>query len=89
MLANNAKILQTKRYSPDSVITDYVITITWHLYFLLVPIVFRCTNIYTAFSALMLLVGGRKGIQPVKKLSGEVLAWLSLWSKVQTCIWPS
>ena len=24
-----------------------------------------------------------------KKLSGGVLAWLSVWSKVQTCIWPS
>jgi len=34
-------------------------------------------------------LGGRKGIRPVKKLSGGVLAWLSLWSKVQTCIWPS
>ena len=33
--------------------------------------------------------GGRKGIQPVKNLSGGVLAWLSVWSKVQTCIWPS
>ena len=32
--------------------------------------------------------GGRKGIQPVKKLSGEVLVWLSVWSEVQTCIWP-
>ena len=34
-------------------------------------------------------LGGRKGIRPVKKLSGEVLAWLSVWSKVQTCIRPS
>ena len=34
-------------------------------------------------------LGGRKGIRPVKKLSGRVLAWLSVWSKVQTCIWPS
>jgi len=32
---------------------------------------------------------GRKGIRPVKKLSGGVLAWLSVWSEVQTCIWPS
>jgi len=31
----------------------------------------------------------RKGIRPVKKLSGEVLAWLFVWSEVQTCIWPS
>jgi len=34
-------------------------------------------------------LGGRKGIRPVKKLSGGVLAWLSVWSKVQTCTWPS
>jgi len=33
-------------------------------------------------------LGGRKGIWPVKK-SGGVLAWLSVWSEVQTCIWPS
>ena len=32
---------------------------------------------------------GRKGIRPVKKLSGGLLAWLSVWSEVQTCIWPS
>ena len=30
-------------------------------------------------------LGGRKGIRPVKKSAG-VLAWLSVWSKVQTCI---
>ena len=34
-------------------------------------------------------LGGRKGIRPVKKLSGEVLAWLSFWSEVQTCICSS
>jgi len=39
-----------------------------------------------AFSALMLLVGRQKGHPACKKLSGEVLAWLSVWSKVQTCI---
>ena len=31
----------------------------------------------------------RKGIHPVKKLSGGVLAWLSVWSEVQTCMWSS
>jgi len=25
----------------------------------------------------------------LKKLSGGVLAWLSVWSEVHTCIWPS
>ena len=34
-------------------------------------------------------LGGRKGIRPVKKLSGGVLAWLSVWSELQTCIWLS
>ena len=42
-----------------------------------------------AFSALMLLVGRQEGHPACKKLSGEVLAWLSVWIKVQTCIWPS
>ena len=31
-------------------------------------------------------LGGRKGIWPVKKLSGGVLVWLSAWSEVQTCM---
>jgi len=34
-------------------------------------------------------LGGRKGIRPVKNLSAGVLTWLSVWSEVQTCIWPS
>ena len=42
-----------------------------------------------AFSTLTLLVGRQKGYRACKKLSDEVLAWLSVWSKVQTCIWPS
>ena len=42
-----------------------------------------------AFSALMLLVGQQEGHPACKKLSGGVLAWLSVASEVQTCIWPS
>jgi len=42
-----------------------------------------------AFSALTLLVGRQEGHPACKKLSGGVLVWLSVWSKVQTCIWPS
>ena len=42
-----------------------------------------------AFSASTLLVGRQEGHLACKKLSGGVLAWLSVWSKVQTCIWPS
>jgi len=36
-----------------------------------------------AFSALTLLVGQQKGHPACKKLSGEVLARLSVWSEVQ------
>ena len=42
-----------------------------------------------AFSALTLLVGRQEGHPACKKLSGGVLAWLSVWSEVQTCMWPS
>ena len=40
-------------------------------------------------SALTLLVWRQEGHPACKKLSGGVLAWLSVWSEVQTCIWPS
>ena len=41
-------------------------------------------NLKTIF--IQLLVGRQEGHLASKKLSGEVLAWLSVWSKVQTCI---
>ena len=41
------------------------------------------------FSALTQLFGRQEGHPAWKKLSGGLLAWLSVWSKVQTCIWPS
>jgi len=41
------------------------------------------------FSALTLLVGQQEGHPACKKLSGGVLAWLSVWSEVQTWMWPS
>ena len=49
-------------------------------------------DIYIAQAPSMLWrcwLGGRKGIRPVKNLSGGVLARLSVWSEVQTCMWPS
>jgi len=42
-----------------------------------------------AFSALTLLVGRQEGHPACKKTSGGMLAWLSVWSEMQTCIWPS
>ena len=46
-------------------------------------------RLHCAFSALTLLVGRQEGHPACKKQSGGVLAWLSVWSGVQTCIWPS
>jgi len=45
--------------------------------------------VHRAFSALMLLVGWQEGHLACKKLSGGVLAWLSVWCAMQTCICPS
>jgi len=47
-----------------------------------------CVCIVDAFSALTLLAGRQEGHPACKKLSDGVLAWLSVWSEVQTCIWP-
>jgi len=52
----------------------------------------RYTNLFyyyyclSAFSALTLLVERQEGHPPFKKQSGGVLAWLSVWREVQTCI---
>jgi len=39
-------------------------------------------NAKSAFSALTLLVGQREGHLACKKLSGGVLAWLSVWCRL-------
>jgi len=44
---------------------------------------------YRYLPVLTLLVGWQEGHPACKKLSGGVLAWLSVWSEVQTFIWPS
>ena len=47
-----------------------------------------CCRNHTTFSALTLLVGREEEYATCKKLSDEVLAWLSVWSEVQMiCIW--
>ena len=45
----------------------------------------------TAFSTLTLLVGRQEGHQACKNrvVDSGLLVWLSAWSEVQTCIWPS
>ena len=50
-----------------------------------------CAFIAVPFCALTLLIGWQEGHTACKKLSGEVLAWLSVWNGVQmtSCIWFS
>jgi len=48
-----------------------------------------CMFYIAAVSPLMLLVGRQEGHRACKTLSGGVLARLSVWCKVQTCIRPS
>ena len=50
---------------------------------------FSCRISVVAFSALQLFVGRQEGHPACKKLRGGVLAWSSVRSEVQTCIWPS
>ena len=55
----------------------------------LVMCFFGVLVLFFAFSALTLLVGRQEGHPACKKLEWWVLAWLSVWSEMQTCIWPS
>ena len=55
-------------------------------YFLLITKLHCIMCFCNPFSALTLLVGWQEGHPACKKLSGGLLAWLSVWSKVQTCI---
>ena len=71
------------------------VSIWWHIcLFVTLKIYLQFICIVTsqsscAFSALTLLVGRKEGHPACRKLNGGVLAWLSVWSEVQTCIWPS
>jgi len=58
------------------------------LLLLLTQYLLQLTKVF-AFSALTLLVGRQEGHSACKNLSDVVLAWLSVWSEVQICIWPS
>ena len=77
--------VQTQHLTNANITVISIITITssWIRYLLVLA--FSAP----AFSALTLLVGWQEGHPACKKQSGGVPVWLSVWSKVQTCIWPS
>ena len=70
---NNSWLFTTSR----STLTPLLQFVADLLYNFLPSVLWRCW------------LGSRKGIRPVKKLSGGVLVSLSVWSEVQNCIWPS
>ena len=51
--------------------------------------IMKILSLYISHEGSMLLVGRQEGHSACKKQSGGVLAWLSVWGEVQTCIWPS
>jgi len=54
--------------------------LTYHVMQLSVMIIkFKCVCIGLGFSALMLLVGWQEGHPACEKVSGGMLAWLSVW----------
>ena len=56
-----------------------------------VKIAFRIVSVvlYLCLQCFDAVGWAAEGHPACKKLSGGVLAWLSVWSEVQTCIWPS
>ena len=79
--------MKTKSYTPQRDIVQVN-----HICDLLLLLLLLFYSHYTgqpAFSALALLVGRQEGRPACKKLSSGVLAWLSAWGEVQTCICPS
>jgi len=61
--------------------------IYWYAKYILISLLNKLVDF--KHGAMTLLVGWQEGHPACKKLSGGVLAWLSVRSEVQTCIWPS
>jgi len=77
------------RYTTDCLNVGYLCSFHSENYFIsenYVPCFYYIIKIITIT---VLLVGHQEVYLACKKLSGEVLAWLSVSSEVQTCIWPS
>jgi len=93
-LAYRNFMIDTYRLNPQEYLTstacrrnlagDVCAIMRWQL----IRLPLQCRS-FVAFSVMTLLVGWREGHPACKKLCDGVLAWLSVWSEVQTCIWPS
>jgi len=91
-LARNGSAEHPRRHPYQTKEQPQIIIIWTHLLMKALKCsVYVCCKLllHHAFSALTLLVGWQEGHPACKKLSGEVLEWLSAWSEVQTCICPA
>jgi len=91
-LARNGSAEHPRRHPYQTKEQPQIIIIWTHLLIKALKCsVYVCCKLllHHAFSALTLLVGWQEGHPACKKLSGEVLEWLSAWSEVQTCICPA
>ena len=60
----------------------FLLHFNMYLYFQTLLSILYFSSMFLYFSALTLCwLGGRKGIRSVKKLSGGLLVWLSVWSE--------
>ena len=80
--APNPAVMVRNYQNPDAVLNKYIYCVIYYHFQ-------HTVVLHFAFSASMLLVGWQEGHPACKKLSGGVLAWLSVWSEMQTCICPS
>jgi len=90
---NEQGLLQSRQKETYTLLHYYLLIISTNIFIqhLLYSIInkYNWVTFHSAFSALALLVGWQEGHPVCKKLSVGVLAWLSVWSKLQTCICPS
>ena len=82
-----AEMLRAARDHPDTQTRKR--SSVWNLYVFTYLLVVYFITLSAAFSALTLLDGRQKGHPACKKQSGGMLAWLSVWCEVQTCICPA
>ena len=77
-LAQFRRLVKGKMQEVIFLVIVVMFSFTCNLMFYMPSVLWRCW------------LGSRKGFRPVKKkVSGGVLAWLSVWSEVQTCICSS
>ena len=95
-LQESSALLRADWLHYGALFVDYLLSdgfVRWNLAYVLIVLILLiyqyCLLLrsFSSFSALTLLVGRQEGHLACKRLSGEVLAWLSVWSEVHMVQW--